>query len=265
MDLGIPKIMGILNTTPDSFYAESRSGRLSETQRKVDQMVSEGIDIIDVGGYSTRPGASEIEVQEELDRVLPAIDWVAREYPHIPVSVDTFRAKVAKEAIYAGAAIVNDVSGGNLDEKMFSTVAELKVPYILMHMRGTPATMNSLSHYENILPEVIRELEVRLKLLESLGVKDVIIDPGFGFAKNIEQNYILLKSFELFQMLERPVLAGLSRKRLLWQKLGISPEEALNGTTVLNSVALLKKAAILRVHDVKEAVEARNLLIQNIL
>lgn len=265
MDLGQPKIMGILNTTPDSFYTGSRAGGFSEIKNRVSQMVEEGVDIIDVGGYSTRPKAEEVSVREELGRILPAIEFIGKMYQQIPVSVDTFRTEVAKEAVAAGAAIVNDVSGGNLDDQMFETVTHLQVPYILMHMRGTPATMSSLNQYQDLIVEVIRELEMKINRLSELGVKDIIVDPGFGFAKNVEQNYLMLKHLEQFQVLDRPVLAGLSRKSMIWKKLAIEPEEALNGTSVLNTVALMKKAAILRVHDVKEAVEVRNLLIQNIL
>ena len=265
MDLGQPKIMGILNTTPDSFYAGSRARVLSEIRQRVEEMIENGVDIIDIGGYSTRPGASDVSVNQELDRVLPAIEHISVTYPQIPISIDTFRATVAKEAVCAGAAIVNDVSGGNLDENMFETVAVLQVPYVLMHMRGTPATMSLLNQYEDLILEVIGELEVKINRLKTLGVKDIIVDPGFGFSKNSDQNYQLLKHFEKFQVLNLPVLAGLSRKSMIWKKLDILPEEALNGTTALNTVALMKKATILRVHDVKEAIEARNLLIQNIL
>ncbi|MGR3812306.1 dihydropteroate synthase [Jiulongibacter sp. NS-SX5] len=265
MDLSIPKIMGIVNVTPDSFYDKSRKTSLELIGETLHKMAEEEVDIFDIGGYSTRPGAAEVSVQEEIDRVLPAVELVQKTYPQIPISIDTFRSEVATEAVKTGAGIVNDVSGGNLDSKMFDTVAKLQVPYILMHMRGTPATMTSLNTYEDLVTDVLKELQAKTRILISKGVKDIIIDPGFGFSKNMDQNYVLLNRLKSFQLLGFPLLAGLSRKSMIWKKLNIIPDEALNATTALNTLALLQKSSILRVHDVRQAVEVRKLLMQNYL
>ena len=257
LDLGTPAVMGILNITPDSFYESSRFAPNSdEIVQKAGQMLADGAAMLDVGGYSTRPGAAEISEAEECERVLPVIEVLVKNFPEVVISIDTFRAEVARQAVRAGAAMVNDVSGGNLDERMFGTVAGLGVPYVLMHMRGTPQTMTSLNQYEHLVRDILRELAVKLNQLRSLGVADVMVDPGFGFAKNVAQNFELLNELEHFQELNAPLLVGLSRKSMIWRKLGVSPAEALNGTTVLNTLALEKGADILRVHDVKEAAEA---------
>lgn len=246
--------MGILNVTPDSFFAGSRVD-LDQTVATAERMLAEGATFLDVGGYSTRPGATDISPAEEADRVLPAIEAILDSFPNALISVDTFRASVARQAVESGACLINDVAGGTLDADMFATVADLGVPYVLMHLRGTPQTMQSLATYENVITEVMDELAVRLAELRALGVKDVLLDPGFGFAKTIAQNFTLLSQLEAFQPFNEPLLVGLSRKTTIWKTLGISEEEALNGTTVLNTLALAKGSSILRVHDVREAVE----------
>ncbi|AWV98094.1 dihydropteroate synthase [Arcticibacterium luteifluviistationis] len=252
-----PKIMGILNATPDSFYEESRVSNQNALEKKIALMITDGVDILDVGGYSTRPGAASVETEEEVNRIVPVIEFIKSRWPDIMISIDTFRAVVAEEAVKVGANIVNDVSGGDLDERMFQVVADLRVPYILMHMRGTPKTMSSLTSYSNITLDVIKELQLKVEKLKKAGVYDIIVDPGFGFAKTLEQNYELLGHLEFLQILELPILVGLSRKRMVWKKLGISPKDSLNGTTALNGKALFKGTSILRVHDVKQAVELR--------
>ncbi len=263
MDLSYPRIMGILNATPDSFYTGSRIG--DSLKAKAEKMAEGGVDIFDVGGYSTRPGAEEITGAEELQRVLPVIDFLTSAFPRIPVSIDTFRSAVARQSVEAGAVLVNDVSGGLLDTAMFDTVAALKVPYVLMHMRGTPRTMSSLNQYDDLLAEIIQELAERLAVLREKGVKDVLIDPGFGFAKTGDQNFALLKGLRAFDVLGCPLLVGISRKKMIYETLNCTAEEALNGTTVLNTAALMAGAGILRVHDVQEAVEVRKLLIDKSL
>lgn len=258
--LDTPVVMGILNVTPDSFYAGSR---VLETDQPMDrvleragQLLAEGATFLDIGGYSTRPGAADISPAEEIDRVVPAIEAIRRHFPDALLSVDTFRASVARQAVSAGAHLVNDVGGGTLDPAMFATVAELKVPYVLMHMRGTPQTMQSLATYTNITTEVIDELAAQAAKLRSLGAVDIILDPGFGFAKTPTHNFELLSQLDAFSLFNEPLLVGLSRKTTIWKTLGITAKEALNGTTVLNTIALQKGASILRVHDVREAVEA---------
>lgn len=253
-----PLVMGILNITPDSFYEGSRiaDAGSEDLVSRAGDLIGQGASIIDIGGYSTRPGAGEIGAAEELERVIPAIASVRRHFPHAIISVDTFRAEVAKAAVHTGAHIINDVSGGNLDPEMFETVAALKVPYVLMHMRGTPQTMGGLTHYEHFPADIIRELQEKLVKLRKLGAADIIIDPGFGFAKTPARNFELLATLTAFQQLECPVLVGVSRKSTIYNTLGISPEEALNGTTVLNTIALMNGAHILRVHDAAEARQA---------
>lgn len=253
-----PLVMGILNITPDSFYEGSRitDARSEDLVSRAGYLLGQGASILDIGGYSTRPGAREISAAEELDRVLPAITAVRRHFPGAAISVDTFRAEVAKAAVHAGAHIINDVSGGNLDPEMFETVAGLKVPYVLMHMRGTPQTMNSLTGYQSFPADVIRELREKLARLRELGAADIIIDPGFGFAKTSAQNFALLSALPLFGQLGCPVMVGVSRKSTIYKTLGVSPGEALNGTTVLNTIALMNGAQILRVHDAAEARQA---------
>ena len=256
LDLSAPVVMGIINITPDSFYSGSRVAAMDEIVEKVGQMLSEGAGMIDIGGYSTRPGAREVSAQEEGDRIESAVEPLAKFFPDLIISVDTFRAEVAERGIHKGAHIINDVAGGTLDDAMFETVARLRVPYILMHMRGTPQTMNSLTDYERLVPEILADLRQKVAVLQSKGVADLIIDPGFGFAKTIAQNFELMRELKQFQLLGYPVLVGISRKTTIYKTLHISPEEALNGTTVLNTLALERGASILRVHDVKPAVEA---------
>lgn len=257
LDLSQPIIMGILNTTPDSFFDGGRYQQEPAILKRAEQILEEGGKIIDIGGYSTRPGADDISEEEELKRVVPIIEKVVKEFPEAWLSIDTFRSKVAKESVEAGAHLINDISGGNADQKMFKTVVALGVPYILMHSRGNPQTMKSLAKYEDVALEVIRELEPKLEELQKLKVKDVIIDPGFGFAKNIQQNFELLSNLKAFEIFQLPLLVGISRKSMIYKTLQQeSPQEALNGTTVLNTIALQKGAHILRVHDVKEAREA---------
>lgn len=251
-----PIVMGILNVTPDSFYDGGKHQHSDQLLAKASQMLVEGAHIIDIGGYSSRPNADNISPQEEIDRVLPVIELILQNHPQTCISIDTFRAAVALEAVNAGASIINDISGGNLDETMFETVAKLNVPYILMHMRGTPQTMVGLNEYEHLVSDVIHDLQQKVSKLNLLGVHDIVIDPGFGFAKNISQNFELLKHLQMFQALGLPILAGISRKSMIYKTLQTSAEEALHGTTVLNTVALQNGANILRVHDVKAAKDA---------
>lgn len=254
--------MGIVNVTPDSFYKGSRFTTDAELLQQVEKMVTDGVFIVDVGGCSTRPGAEEVPVSVERDRVMAAIKIIKKEFPELLISVDTYRSAIAHMAVHEGAAMVNDVSGGNLDTKMFETVAALKVPYVLMHMRGTPQTMGSQTSYEDLTLEIIADLQSKLSKLHAVGFYDVIIDPGFGFAKTIAQNFELLKNLEALRVLGKPILTGLSRKSMVWRTLNISAQEALNGTTALHSVALLKGANILRVHDVYEAAQTIKLISQ---
>ena len=254
-----PAVMGIVNVTPDSFYGGSRTFLADQVRARVEKLVAEGADFIDIGAYSSRSGADEVSPEEELRRIETGMEQIRKIAPEIPVSVDTFRANVAREAVEnLSVDIINDISGGDLDAEMFAAVAQLKVPYILMHMRGTPATMQSLTDYgsEGVTANVLRDLAEKVNRLALLGVNDIIIDPGFGFAKTLDQNYELLAEMEAFHSLECPMLVGVSRKSMITKCLGITSEEALNGTTVINTLALERGAAILRVHDVKEAVEA---------
>jgi dihydropteroate synthase len=260
IDLSVPKVMGILNVTPDSFYDGNRYSDLSQALKQTEKMFREGATFIDVGGYSSRPGATDIPAEEEIKRVIPVVQSIKKEFPDAIISIDTFRATVAKQAVEEGAAMINDISGGEIDKSMFKTVAELGVPYVLMHMRGTPETMTQLTQYVQLVKEVIEYFHQKIYQLQTLGVRDIIIDPGFGFAKNIEQNFQLLKNLDLLEILGKPILAGLSRKSMIWKTLNMTPEEALNGTTSLNSIALLKGAKILRVHDVKQAMEVVKLV-----
>ena len=248
-----PQVMGIINVTPDSFYSDSRVSQETAILKKAEQMLTEGALILDIGGYSTRPGAAEVLPQEEIKRVTTALNLIATKFPEALLSVDTFRSVVARQAVCAGAHIVNDVSWGSLDEDMWQEVANLKVPYILMHMRGTPQTMNSKNVYDNLLIDIGKELRIAVEQLQQLGVADIVVDPGFGFAKSMEQNYELLRNLGYLKRLGLPLLVGISRKSMIYKKLSISPEEALNGTTALHMAALQQGASILRVHDVKEA------------
>ena len=256
-----PIVMGILNVTPDSFYDGGRYNDNETTLLKqAEKMLQEGATIIDIGGYSSRPGAEHISVEEEKKRALNCIELVSKAFPEAYISVDTFRAEVAREAVAAGACMINDISGGNLDPQMFDTVASLGVPYVLMHMRGTPQNMKEKCQYDDLCGEMIDYFQSKITQLRDKGIADIIIDPGFGFAKNISQNYELLRKLRVFEMLEVPILVGLSRKSMIYKRLEITPEEALNGTTVLNTLAVLNGASILRVHDVKEAVQTIKIL-----
>jgi dihydropteroate synthase len=261
MTITEPLVMGILNVTPDSFYAGSRSDTTQAIEARVGQMLAEDVDIIDIGAYSTRPGAAVVTADEEKARLAQAMEVIHRLAPNVVTSVDTFRADVARYAVeQQGIGIVNDVSGGTLDPQMFATVADLQVPYILMHMRGTPATMQQLTDYDNVVDDVLHDLRGKLDTLCGMGVRDVVVDPGFGFAKTLHQNYELMARLEEFHSLRAPLLVGISRKSMIYKTLNCTPDEALNGTTVLNTVALLAGAHILRVHDVLAAVEARTLI-----
>lgn len=247
--------MGVLNVTPDSFYHGSRFTAEHEILAQAEKMLKEGATFIDIGGYSSRPGADDISLEEELRRVIPAIKSIKSKFPESIISIDTFRSKVAESAVHEGASLINDIAAGDLDPDMFATVARLQVPYILMHMKGTPQNMVHQASYSNLLKEVIQFLQAKIHKLHSLGVQDLIVDPGFGFAKTREQNFELLGELELLSVLGKPILVGLSRKSMVWKTLNIRPEEALNGTTMVNTIALLKGASILRVHDVKEALQ----------
>jgi dihydropteroate synthase len=248
--------MGIINVTPDSFYPGSRFTGRDEILRIAEKMVSEGADIIDVGGYSSRPGAVDISTVEEKERVLNALSLISREFPGVVLSVDTFRAEVASEAVMnCGAHIINDISGGDADPGMFSLVAELQVPYIIMHMQGTPGNMQNNPVYEDVVADILKWSGERLVKLQGMGVNDIIIDPGFGFGKTISHNYRILNRLADFSIAGVPLLVGISRKSMVWKTLGIKPEDALNGTSALNMLALSRGADILRVHDVKEAVQ----------
>ena len=255
IDLSIPKVMGIINVTPDSFYDGGKTTATQAILQQAEKMLAEGATFLDIGGYSSRPKATNISEAEEINRVIPAIECILQEFPKALISIDTFRSRVAKKAIEAGACLVNDISGGTLDADMYNTVAKLKAPYILMHMRGTPQTMTQKTEYADITLEVIRYFSKKKALAQKAGINDIIIDPGFGFAKKREQSFELLQKMELLQQLEVPILAGVSRKSMIYKTLDGSAREALNGTTVLNTLALQKGASILRVHDVKEAIE----------
>ena len=252
--------MGILNITPDSFYEDSRAQIVNEILKKAEKMLSEGATFIDIGGYSSRPGASDISAEEEWSRVQPAIASIRKEFPQAIISIDTFRSGIARNAVNEGSDIVNDISAGQLDGEMFNTVAALNVPYIAMHMRGNPQTMSTLTDYENLTKEIIDYFHGIIHKLHTLKVKDIIIDPGFGFAKTVTQNFELLNNLQQLHILGKPMLVGLSRKSMIWRTLKTTPEQSLNGTTALNTIALLKGASILRVHDVKEAREVIELM-----
>ena len=261
IDLEIPRVMGILNITPDSFYPGSRYNTDTEIFNAAAKMLEDGADILDVGGYSSRPGAKDISAEEERDRVLRVIKLVNREYPDAIISVDTFRAEIAREAVLGcGAMIINDISGGDADNNMFKVVEELNVPYVMMHMKGDPRTMQINPVYDDIVADILKWFGERIFKLKSAGVKDIIIDPGFGFGKTIEHNFELLRRLEDFSVAGLPVLVGISRKSMIWKTLNIHAEDALNGTTALNTIALYNGADILRVHDVKEAVETVKLI-----
>jgi dihydropteroate synthase len=257
MDLSEPQVMGILNVTPDSFYAGSRSETEKDIVQRLHQIISEGASIIDIGGYSSRPNAEHISVEEEMSRLRNGLEIIRKHHPDAVVSVDTFRADIAKMCVEEyGVAIINDISAGQMDETMFPTIAQLGIPYIIMHMKGTPQDMQTNPTYAHFLKEVFYYFSEKVQKLRDLGVKDIIIDPGFGFGKTLEHNYELMNHLEEFSLFELPLLVGVSRKSMIYKLLGTTPEEALNGTTSLHTIALLKGANILRVHDVKEAVES---------
>ena len=251
-----PLVMGIINATPDSFFPGSRNNGVDEITKRAEKMLGDGADIIDIGGQSTRPGSELISAEEEIERVAPAIKAIAGKFPEAFISVDTFYSEVARAAVDAGATIINDISAGNIDNKMIETVAELKTPYVLMHMKGMPQTMQQNAVYENVTREILDFFISKTHELKNTGIIDIIIDPGFGFAKTIDHNFELLKNLSVFKMLDKPVMVGISRKSTIYKTLGVSAEEALNGTTVLNTIGLINGASILRVHDVKEAKEA---------
>jgi dihydropteroate synthase len=259
--LDTPKVMGVINITPDSFYSGSRIPDDSSILEAVSAMLSDGADFIDVGGYSSRPGASDISPDEEKGRVLRAIRLISGRFPQAVISIDTFRSEVAREAICdCGAHMINDISGGEADPDMFSLVAELRVPYIMMHMQGTPSTMQSAPVYDDVVADILAWFGKRIVKLHSLGVTDIIIDPGFGFGKTVAHNFDILRRLSDFSVAGLPVMVGLSRKSMVWRTLGQTPDTALNGTTVLNTIALMNGADIIRVHDVKEAKDAVKLL-----
>ena len=263
LDLSKPCVMGILNATPDSFYAGSRMQTEAQIARRVEQMAQEGAGIMDVGAYSSRPGAADVSAKDEMERLRTALGVVRRLQPDAIVSVDTFRADVARMCVEEyGAAIINDISGGELDKDMFATVARLQVPYVLMHMQGTPQDMQQRPHYDSLLEDVFLYFARKVQQLRDLGVKDIILDPGFGFGKTLEHNYELLAHLEDFRIFELPLLAGVSRKSMIYRLLDTTPAEALNGTTVVHSICLLKGADILRVHDVRQAVEAVKIIMK---
>ena len=257
VDLAKPQVMAILNITPDSFYAESRRQTEEEIRTRVQQIVDDGAQMIDIGAYSSRPGADDVSPDEEMRRLSHGLQIVNKLAPQLPVSVDTFRADVARMAVEEyGVDIINDISGGEMDPHMFRTVAQLNVPYILMHMQGTPQNMQDNPQYTDFLREVFLYMSQRVNRLRDMGVKDIILDPGFGFGKTLEENYELMNHLEDFHEFELPILVGISRKSMIYKLLETNPQNALNGTTVLNTIALMKGASILRVHDVRPAVEA---------
>lgn len=260
MSLETPRVMGVLNVTPDSFYDGGKYIREKDLLLLAEKMLADGATFLDVGGYSSRPGADDITQEEEVRRVLPAIRSIIREFPEALIAVDTFRSEVATAAVREGAVMVNDISAGDLDPGLPETVARLAVPYIAMHMRGTPKTMNTLTTYENLLREIVSSFHKKIHAFQELGIRDIIVDPGFGFAKTVEQNFTLLRQLETLRILGKPILAGLSRKSMIWRTLQTTPENSLNGTTCLNTIALLQGASILRVHDVREAMEAITLV-----
>ncbi len=255
-----PLVMGILNVTPDSFFDGGRHNDTVLAITKAEQLIAEGADIIDIGAYSSRPGATAISPQEELDRAMPVVERLAETFPEILLSIDTFRASVAEQVIRAGAHLINDISGGSLDEAMFATVARLQVPYIMMHMRGTPETMQQFTQYDDLVTDIAVYFGEKISVLRSLGVKDIIIDPGYGFAKTLEQNHELIHRVDELHYLGLPILGGISRKSMIYKKLGITAQESLTGTIALNTLLLAKGIHILRVHDVKEARQLVDLL-----
>lgn len=255
IDLSTPKVMGILNITPNSFYDGGKFQEDTIILKQVEKLLNEGATFIDIGAYSSKPNAEFVSEEEELQRILPVLQQIIKQFPEAIISIDTFRAEVAKQSVLNGAALINDISAGYLDEKMLPIIAELQVPYIMMHMKGNPQTMQSLTHYDDIVKEMIYYFSERIFEARKLGINDLIVDPGFGFAKTLEQNYEVMQKLNIFKQLELPLLVGISRKSMIYKLLETSAQEALNGTTFLNAIALEKGANILRVHDVKEAVE----------
>lgn len=260
LDLSSPKVMGILNITPDSFYDGGKHKNEKDILNHVERMLNDGATFIDAGAYSSRPNANHVSETDELKRILPIIELILKEFPETLLSIDTFRSHVAKQSIEAGACMINDISAGKLNKNMLSTIASLHVPYIMMHMRGTPQTMQQLTQYDNLTKDILFYFSERIAKAKALGITDIIVDPGFGFAKTLDQNFELLNKLELFKMIEKPLLVGISRKSMIYKTLETSANNALNGTSVLNTVALQKGASILRVHDVKEAVESVKLI-----
>lgn len=255
-----PKVMGILNITPNSFYDGGRYKSDTDFLNQAEKMLSQGASFLDLGAYSSKPGAEFVSVEEEKQRLLPVLELLLKEFPEVLISIDTFRAAVAKATIDSGAALINDISGGMLDDAMLQTVGELQVPYIMMHMRGTPNTMQQFTQYNDLVGDILYYFSERIAMAKAHNIKDIIIDPGFGFSKTLSQNYELMRKLELFAILELPLLVGISRKSMIYKLLESSPNEVLNGTTVLNTIAVQKGAKILRVHDVKEAVETLQIL-----
>lgn len=262
IDLSTPKAMGILNITPDSFFDGGKYKDEKAILEQVEKMLTEGATFIDVGAYSSRPGAAAVSEEEELQRMLPIVELTLKKFPNSILSIDTFRSKVAQRCLETGAALINDISAGKRDENMFATIAKFKVPYVMMHMKGTPGTMQSQTDYDNLLEDMLFYFSERIAAARKFGIHDIIVDPGFGFAKTLEQNYQLLQRLDFFHTFNVPVLAGLSRKSMIYKLLETTPQEALNGTTALHMIALSKGASILRVHDVKEAVECIKLFEQ---
>ena len=260
IDLSTPKVMGILNLTPDSFYDGGKFQDSHIALHQVEKMLKEGATFIDIGAYSSRPKAENISEAEELQRILPIVEIILNEFPETLISIDSFRSAIAKHCVEAGACMVNDISAGKLDENMMQTIAHLHVPFVMMHMRGTPQTMQQHTNYDHLIKDILFYFSERIAKARALGIVDLIIDPGFGFSKTIDQNYEILNHLELFKILELPLLAGLSRKSMVYKPLGLSSKDALNGTSILNTIALQKNASILRVHDVKEAVECIKLM-----
>lgn len=255
IDLSKPKVMGILNLTPNSFFDGGKYTNEEEIVAQVHKMLSEGATFIDIGAYSSKPNAEFVAVEEEIARIVPVVELLINHFPNIIISIDTFRSEVAEACILKGAALINDISAGKLDDLMLTVIAKYNVPYIMMHMKGTPQTMQTLTQYDAIVEEILLYFSERIAAARSLGINDLIVDPGFGFAKTLEQNYELLQKMELFEQLNLPILAGISRKSMIYKVLNCNPSESLNGTTTLNTVSLMKGANILRVHDVKQAME----------
>ena len=256
IDIYSPKVMGILNCTPDSFFDGGKYRNEIQLLQQVEKMITDGATFIDLGAYSSKPNAEFVSEDQELQRIVPVVELLVKHFPDVLLSIDTFRAKVAEACILSGAAIINDIAAGHLDDAMLPTVGKLKVPYIMMHMRGNPQTMVKLTQYDDIIKEMLFYFSDRIHAARAHGIDDIIVDPGFGFAKTLAQNYEVLNKMELFEIAGLPLLAGVSRKSMIYKLLGTTPQEALNGTAVLNTIALTKGAKILRVHDVKEAVEA---------